>query len=89
MKVYRIVELMHRSGENGREFVIERREGFLFKKWKEVFIIEDGRRTRVSHKKYKDAEKHILENYTKEGIGSLVTRVGHIYYVERYNMYTM
>lgn len=86
MKVYRIVELMHDSGENGKEFIIERHKGFLFKQWKQIFQIEDGKRTKVSHKKYEDAEKYLLEEYTRDGIGSLVTRSGHVYYVEPYTM---
>jgi hypothetical protein len=89
MEIYRIIKLMHRSGEDGKEFVIERRKGLFFKRWKEVFNIEDGRHKRVSHKKYKDAEQHLLDNYTKDGIGSLVTKSGNVYYVERYNMSTM
>jgi len=89
MKVYRIVKLMHRSGENGKEFIIERRKGLFFKRWKEVFNIEDGRYKRVTHKKYKDTEQYLLDNYTKDGIGSLVTKSGNVYYVERYNYHTM
>jgi len=86
MKVYRIVELMHRSGDYNIEFIIERRKGFLFKRWKEVFHIEDDRWKRVSHKTYEKAEQYLLDKYTKDGIGSLVTRSGNIYYVEPYTM---
>jgi hypothetical protein len=80
---------MHHSGEKGIEFVIERRKGLFFKRWKEVFNIEDGRHKRVSHNKFKDAEQHLLENYTKDGIGSLVTKSGSVYYVERYSYHTV
>jgi len=85
MRVYRIVALMHRSGESV-EYVIERRRGFLFKRWKEVFHIEDGGHRRISHTKYDKAEQYLLEQYTKGGIGSLVTKSGNIYYVEPYTM---
>jgi hypothetical protein len=86
MKVYRIIKLLHRSGEYNIEFVIERRKGIFFKSWKEIFHVEDGSYTRISHKTYKDAETHLLEQYTKQGIGSLVTKAGHVYYVEPYTM---
>ena len=77
---------MHDSGERGIEFVIERRKGFFIKRWAEVFHVEDGSYTRISHKTYKNAEKYLLEQYTKQGIGSLVTKAGHVYYVEPYTM---
>jgi hypothetical protein len=89
MRVYRIVKLMHKSGENGIEFIIERRKGFFFKKWIEVFQIEDGKYKRISHETYEDSEVYLLEIYTKRGIGSLVTKSGNIYYVEPYNMNLM
>jgi hypothetical protein len=89
MKIYRIIELMHRSGEEKIEFVIERRKGTILKSWKEVFNIEDGSHKRIPHHTYEDAELYLLENYTKQGIGSLVTRSGNVYYVERYNYHTM
>lgn len=85
MTVYRIVALMHHSGVKV-EYVIERRGGFLFKRWKEVFHIEDGRHKRISHTKYDKAEQYLLDKYTKDGIGSLVTKSGNIYYVEPYTM---
>ena len=86
MKVYRIIELMHQSGDYNIEFVIERHKGFLFKRWKEVFRIEDDRWKRISHETYEKAERHLLDKYTKDGIGSLVTRSGNVYYVEPYTM---
>jgi len=86
---YRIIELMHASGEKGVEFVIERRRGFIFKRWKEIFLFENGSHKRISHETYQEAEKHLLGTYTKAGIGSLVIRSGNVYRVERYNMYTM
>lgn len=86
MKTYRIIELMHNSGIHGIEFVIERRKGFLFKRWKEVFHIEDDKLKRVSHETYDKAEQYLLDAYTKFGIGSLVTRAGNVYYVEPYTM---
>ena len=86
MEVYRIIELMHGSGEDGIEFVIERRKGFLFKRWKEVKHIENGYHKRISHHTKKDAEMYLLDKYTKDGIGSLVTRSGNVYYVEPYVM---
>ena len=86
MKIYRIIALMHRSGDHYTEYVIERRKGFLFKRWKEVDHIEDGRSNRVSHKTYEKAEQYLLNEYTKFGIGSLVTRSGNVYYVEPYTM---
>jgi hypothetical protein len=86
MRVYRIVCLLHKSGENETEYVIERRKGIFFKKWKEIFNIEDGRYKRMSYPNYEQAEKHLLEIYTKDGIGSLVTKSGNIYYVEPYSM---
>jgi len=89
MKIYRIIKLMHHSGEKGIEFVIERRKGTLFKSWKEVFNIEDGSHKRIPHHTNEDAETYLLENYTKQGIGSLVTKSGNVYYVERYNYHTM
>jgi hypothetical protein len=86
MKIYRIIELMHSSGEDGIEFVIERRKGFLFKRWKEVMHIEDGKSKRISHYTKRDAEMYLLNYYTKDSIGSLVTRSGNVYYVEPYTM---
>ena len=86
MKIYRIIALMHRSGDHYTEYVIERRTGFLFKRWKEVKHIEDGRYNRISHKTYEEAERYLLDEYTKHGIGSLVTRSGNVYYVEPYTM---
>jgi hypothetical protein len=86
MKIYRIIALMHRSGDHYIEYVIERRKGFLFKRWKEVDHIEDGWYKRISHKTYEKAEQYLLDKYTKDGIGSLVTRSGNIYYVEPYTM---
>jgi hypothetical protein len=85
MRLYRIVAKMHRSGETV-EYVIQRHSGFLFKQWKEVFHIEDGRYKRISHTTYDKAEQYLLEQYTKDGIGSLVTKSGNIYYVEPYTM---
>ena len=86
MKIYRIIELMHRSGDHYIEYVIERRKGFLFKRWKEVYHFEDGRSMCISHKTYEKAEQYLLDEYTKHGIGSLVTRSGNVYYVEPYAM---
>jgi len=86
MKTYRIIELMHSSGIDGIEFVIERRKGFLFKRWKEVFHIEDVKLKRISHETYDKAEQHLLNVYTRYGIGCLVTRSGNVYYVEPYTM---
>jgi hypothetical protein len=84
MKIYRIIALMHHSGDHYVEYVIERHKGFLFKRWKEVDHNEDGRSMRVSHKTYENAEQYLLDEYTKHGIGSLVTRSGNVYYVEPY-----
>jgi hypothetical protein len=89
MKVYRIVELRHCSGDDLIQYVIERRKGFLFKRWKEIFHIEDKNYRRISHDSYEKAEKYLIERYTRQGIGSLVTKAGHVYYVEPYTMYTM
>jgi hypothetical protein len=86
MKIYRIIALMHRSGDHYTEYVIECRTGFLFKRWKEVKHIEDGWLNRISHKTYEKAERYLLDEYTKHGIGSLVTRSGNVYYVEPYAM---
>jgi hypothetical protein len=86
MEVYRIIELMHSSGEDGIEFVIERRRGFLFKRWEEVRHIENGYHKRISHHTKKDAEMYLLNQYTKKGFGSLVTCSGNVYYVEPYVM---
>jgi len=86
MEIYRIVKVMHRSGVDGIEFVIERRKGFLFKRWKEVMHIENGYHKRISHYTKKDAETYLLKHYTTGGIGSLVTKSGNVYYVEHYIM---
>lgn len=91
MTTYRIIQLTHGAGgirdNESIEYVIERRVGILFKRWKEVILTEDGQHTRISHKSYNKAEKHLMDNYTRGyGIGSKVTQTGNVYYVEPYTM---
>ncbi len=90
MTTYRIIELAHGAGRSGDatfEFVIEKRVGFIFKRWKEVMLTEDGRHKRISHKTYEKAEQHLMKEYTNGcGIGSMVTRSGNLYYVEPYTL---
>lgn len=92
MDVYRIVELTHNAGRNAAkeevEYVIEKRAGILFKRWKEVKLIENGRHKRISHPSYGKAEKHLMDNYTtgNSGIGSMVTKSSDVYYVESYSL---
>jgi hypothetical protein len=90
MQIYRIIKLAHRAGSSSatvEEWVIERRIGFFFKRWKEIMFIENGKPTRISHKSHKIAEKYLMENYTAgNGIGSMVTRSGNVYYVQPYSM---
>lgn len=91
MKTYRIIQLTHGAYCDASrievEYLIEKRVGFLFKRWKEIRLIENGRHQRISHETYNDAEKHLMGNYTRgNGIGSMVTQVGNVYYVEPYTM---
>lgn len=86
MKVYRIVCLMHKSGDYKTEYVIHRRKGIFFKRWKEIFNVEDGIYKRMSYQNYEKAESHLIETYSKQGIGSIVTKSGNVYYVEPYQM---
>lgn len=91
MTIYRIIKLTHgaycATSRIEVEYVIEKRVGFLFKRWKEILLIEDGRHQRISHTSYNDAEKHLMNNYTRgSGIGSMVTSSGNVYYVEPYTM---
>lgn len=91
MTTYRIIQLTHGAGRSGDatvEFVIEKRAGFIFKRWKEVMREENGKRRRISHESYEVAEKYLMDNYTSgnSGIGSMVTRSGNLYYVESYTL---
>lgn len=90
MTVYRIIELRHGAGRGGEiqtEWVIEKRVGILFKRWKEIMLSENGKQKRISHPSYKDADKYLMDNYTSgSGIGSMVTRSKNLYYVEPYSL---
>ena len=89
MKTYRILKLTHRanSTQSTHEWVIEKQSGFLFKRWKEVMLIENGTHQRISHSSLKSAEKYLIENYTRgNGIGSMVTKSGNVYRVQPYSM---
>ena len=91
MKMYRIIQLIHGASryphDSKVEYVIEKRGGFLLKRWKEIRLIENGIHRRISHKTYIDAEDHLMNTYTNGyGIGSMVTKTGNVYYVEPYTM---
>lgn len=90
MEVYRIIELRHGAGRGGEiniEWVIEKRVGFIFKRWKEIMLIENGKSKRISHTSYKDADKYLMNHYTSgDGIGSMVTKSKNVYYVEPYSL---
>lgn len=90
MIAYRIIELRHGTGRGGEiqtEWVIEKRVGILFKRWKEIMLIENGTHKRISHTSYKDADKYLMDNYTSgNGVGSMVTRSKNVYYVEPYSL---
>ena len=80
MTKYRIVQLFHSADSPNRniEWVIERKK---FWGWREIFHVEGPTRRRISHSSYDEAEKHLLENYTRHGI---CKRYGSFYTYEDY-----